>query len=351
MIIIAILLFGLLIVIHELGHYLAARWAGIRILEFSIGMGPTIYKKEKDGTQYSLRLLPIGGFVKMDGEDGESRGEDGNKADYSDVKGVPFTEVSAFKRAVVLSAGAIFNIISALIIMFFIVGAEGQIVTTTIASAKEENTSFESGLQVGDEIVEIEGKAVNISTDIIYLLLHTNGEPQDLTVMRNGEEILISDVVFPTFEDSGMVFSYADFFCTRGELTPLTLIHESFFRCTSIIREVYTTIIGMITGDVPMSAVSGPVGTTQVIGEVSSQGFSSLISLMVFISINLGVVNLIPFPALDGGRLFFLLVEVVRGKPMKAEHEGFINLVGFALLMVLIVFVTYNDIARLFGGA
>jgi regulator of sigma E protease len=200
----------------------------------------------------------------------------------------------------------------------------------------------------GDKIVSIEGEQIHISSDIVYGLMRSEGRPLDLTVVRNGQTITLPDIAFPTYEDQGVTFSYPDFLCTRLPVNPLSVARESVFRCFAIVREVYASIMGLIRGEIPLSQLSGPVATTQAIGEVSKQGFNALVYFMVFISINIGMINLLPFPALDGGRLLLILVELIRGKPLKREAEGWINFAGFAALMTLVVYVTYHDIVKLF---
>ena len=354
----AIILFGILILTHELGHYLAARWAGITVLEFSIGMGPTLYAWESGGTRYSLRLLPIGGFVKMEGEDPDPQQESSvptwyepqtdamAPADKPERSTKRFNEVPIGRRAIVLAAGAIMNLLCALIAMVVLVASDGVIASTTVDAYREENISAAYGLLPGDTIVKVNGRRIHISSDLVYTLLDAGEEPVELTVRRGGQTVLLQGVRFPT--DSGQ--QLPDFYCTRAPFNPLTIVREAFFRCTTIMREVYGAFAGMLTGKVSVDDLSGPVGTTQVISQAAGMGLWQLTYLAIFISINLGIFNLLPFPALDGGRLLFLLIEKLRGKPIRPEIEGMLNLAGFALLMLLVVVVTFKDVAKLFGG-
>ena len=338
----AILIFGILIFSHELGHFLAARWAGVTVLEFSIGMGPVLWRWKKDETDYSLRLLPIGGFVRMDGEEGELSALE----PAASRKTVSFREVSVGRRVVIVAAGAAMNLLLALLVMVALVASTEAIGSTTVAEYQEGNLSAAGGLQIDDTILEINGRRIRISTDVAYALIHSQGEPCDILVQRDGETVALSGVSFPVDEQTGS--AVIDFYFYRAPFTPATVLHEAFFRCVTMMREIYWSLGGMFTGEVSIDDLTGPVGTTQAISEVSKQGMAALTYFAVFISINLGIVNLLPIPALDGGRLFLLLVEKLRGKPISAELEGGINLIGFALLMLLVIFVTWRDIRALF---
>ena len=364
----AIIAFSLLIISHELGHFFAAKWSGIAVLEFSIGMGPKIFSVTKQGTMYSLRLLPIGGYVRMDGEDDgmeipSQADSDGSRQDYNEYLrqadsensseevaiGCAFPNAPMGKRALTMIAGSAMNLLTALFAMTLLVISGGVIPSTVVDSYKEENISAQYGLMPGDKIMKINDGKIHISSDIVYSMMRSNGKPLTFTVVRDGTTVVLPDIAFPTYEEQGMTFSYPDFFCTRKSINPATIVNEVFFRCIFIVKEVYSSIGGLFSGEIPISELSGPVATTQAIGEVSKQGFESLVYFMVFISINIGIMNLLPFPALDGGRLLLILIELIRGKPLRREAEGWINFAGFAALMVLIVYVTYQDILKLFG--
>ena len=312
------------------------------VLEFSIGMGPALWKWKKGETDYSLRLLPIGGFVRMDGEEGEPSALD----PAAPRRTVSFREVSVGRRAVVVVAGAVMNLLLALLVMVALVTSTGVIGSTTVADYQEGNLSAQSGLQAGDTILKIDNRRIHISTDVVYALIHGAGEPCEVLVERDGSTVQLSNVTFPMDETDS--YYVVDFYFYRAPFNPLTIVHEAFFRCVTMMREVYWSLGGMFTGEVSLSDLSGPVGTTQAISQVSKQGMGALTYFAVFISINLGIVNLLPIPALDGGRLFLLLLEKLRGKPIPAEVEGSINFIGFALLMLLVIFVTYRDIRALF---
>ena len=195
-------------------------------------------------------------------------------------------------------------------------------------------------------ILEINGRRIRISSDVAYALIHSGGEPCEVVVLRDGQTVTLSGVRFPIDEQTGT--AVMDFYVYRAPFTVAGVLHEAFFRCVTMMREIYWSIGGMFTGEVSINDLSGPVGTTQAISEISKQGMAALTYFTVFISINLGIVNLLPIPALDGGRLLLLVIEKLRKKPIPAELEGSINLVGFALLMMLVIFVTWREVGALF---
>lgn len=338
-IIIAVLIFGVLIFIHELGHYLAARAFKVGIKEFAIGMGPKIISKTSEKTQivYSLRLLPIGGFVSMVGEDEESD-------DESALNLKPI-----WQRLIITVAGAAMNIIAGLIITCILVASSPALGSTMIASFPEENSpSQATGLEVGDKILKINDEATHISYELVYAVMREGYEPVDVTVVRNGEKIVLEGVTFPSIEEGGVLFGSTDFKVFAEEKTPLNVIRHAYYQCGASVRLVWQSLLDFITGRYGVDQLSGPVGVTTQIGTAANQGVMSLLSLSSIIALNLGIFNLIPFPALDGGRIVFLLIELVRRKPIKPEYEGYVHFVGLVLLMALMLFVTYKDIVSIF---
>jgi len=339
----AIIIFGLLILVHEAGHFAAARWAGITVLEFSIGMGPALWSTERGGTRYSLRLLPIGGYVKMDGEDPDQE----TPPDLPPRGTRRFNEVSLGRRAVVLSAGALMNLFCALLVMLALTAGSEFLVSTQVAELRAGNVSGQAGLAPGDRILRVDGRRIHIADDIVYAILGAGEAPVTMLVERAGQRVQLEGVEFPV--QNGRF--QPDFACYRLQKTLPRVLHEGLFRCVGLVREIYLSLFGMLTGQYGLEDLSGPVGATQAISEASKDGFGTLVSFAVFISINLGIFNLLPFPALDGGRLLFLLIEKLRGRALKPEVEGLFNLVGFALLMLLVAAVTFRDVANLFRGA
>ena len=332
------LVFGVLIFIHEFGHFVTARLCGVGVKEFAIGMGPKLFswRSKKYDTVYGLRALPIGGFVSMVGEDEESDDE------------AAFCNKPVWKRMMIVLAGAAMNLLLGFLLMAIIVCAqEAPLKTTTIGGFYEGATSNQY-LQVDDKIVSVDGVPVFTGYDAAYEIMNQGYKPIDITVVRNGERIVLENVVFGSFEESGAIFGNYDFAFYDEARTPLTVIKHSFFRSASTVKMVIDSVISLATGRFGFEAVSGPVGVAGAVGDAVKGGAVSFLYLSSVLTINLGVFNLIPFPALDGGRFFFLCVEAIRKKPIKREIEGYINLIGITLLFVLMIVVMGKDIIQLF---
>ncbi len=332
----ALLVFGCLIFIHEFGHFIAARLFGVTIKEFSIGMGPKIFSKvsKKNGTAYSLRLLPIGGYVSMEGEDEAS--EDINA----------FGNKAVWKRIIITVAGAAMNILLGIVIMFVMVFATKSLASNTVAEFRE-NAVSSSSLMVGDRIVKVENISVNTGNELVYEIMHKGAKPIDLTVVRNGEKIVIQDVVFGSETEAGYTFGTVDFYVYSENPTFPNLLKHAFFRSVSTVKMIWDSIIDLFSGKYGIEAVSGPVGATTAIGDAAEAGGTNFFYVMVVITMNLGVMNLLPFPALDGGRLIFLLIELVRRKPLKPEIEGYINFAGLIVLFAIMIIITFKDVIGL----
>ena len=339
-ILITILIFGVLILIHELGHYLFARLFDVAINEFAVGMGPKLFSRvsKKTGIRYSLRLIPFGGFVSMEGEDGES--EDSRA----------FCNKATWKRIIITVAGALMNLLLGVILMTAYVSTYEAYGTTVIADV--EKSVLAEKAQVGDEIVEIAGHNVYTVNDVIYEVYRCGVEPIDVTVLRDGKEIVLRDVQFPVTNEGGVAAGSVDFRVYGREKTFLETMRQSFAQTRLSCKMVYESLWDLITGRYGMEAVSGPIGTGEVIGEAveadRETGGHSLVYLCAIITINLGLFNLLPIPALDGGRLFFQLIELVRGKPINPKYEGYIHAAGMVLLLLLMVIITFKDIVKLF---
>lgn len=338
----AILFFGLIIGLHELGHFISAKLFGVKVNEFSLGMGPAIFKKKKGETKYSLRLLPIGGFVSMEGEDDTS---DDERA---------FCNKKWWKKFIIVSAGAIMNLILGFIFVVILTTMQDLIGTTQIHSFYENATTAQYGLEAGDTIKEINGTNIYSSRDISYALQRDDDGVYDFVVDRNGEKVSLPGIKFNTkqTEDGQNIIIY-DFIIVGMEKTPWIVLKTAVGDTISTARLVWLTLFDLLTGHYGINDLSGPVGTVSIIADVTSEavasgtGFDMIIYIMALISINIGVFNLLPIPALDGGRLFFILIESIRKKPIPAKYEGYIHAAGLALLMLLMVFITFNDIKNL----
>ena len=338
---IILLVFGILVFIHELGHFLTARLCGVTVREFAIGMGPKIFSwcSKKHGTRYALRLLPIGGFVSMENEDGLDESVD------PDDKGA-FCNKSVPQRMLITVAGAIMNLLLGFIIMVVIVFATKNLYSTTIARFSEDAISSEK-LMVDDEILKVGRTRVHTWNELAYEIMNKGYEPVDITLMRNGERIVVEDVEFFTFEDSGATFGDVDFIPYAEQVSIGNLAKHAYFRSLSTVKMVLDSIKGLLTGRFGMDAVSGPVGVVGVAQEASKQGFMNFLYIIAVLTINLGVFNLIPFPALDGGRFAFLAVEGIRGKPLDRRIESYVNFVGIVILFAFMILVCFKDITKL----
>ncbi|MBR5460018.1 MAG: site-2 protease family protein [Clostridia bacterium] len=341
-ILLALLFFSFMIFAHEFGHFITARMFKVGVKEFSIGMGPKLISRRsnKSGTLYALRLLPIGGFVSLVGEDENSEDENAlNKKPW-------------YQRFVILFAGSGMNILTAIITMFIILASSPYYASCVVADSPnypiEESVLYGAGIMDGDRIVEINGEKMKVYQDISYKIMLDGAEPLDITVERNGEKILFEDIQFTTDEEDGVTFGMPDFSVYAQKKTLKALLYETVYESFSTVKVIYDSLIGLITGKYGVEAVSGPVGTVNAIAESASMGVRTLATLFVFISMNLGIFNLLPIPALDGGRLVFVLIEAVRRKPIKPEHEGYVHLAGMILLFGFMAIITFKDIFKLF---
>ena len=353
-IILAVLVFGFLILIHELGHYTAARIFKVTINEFSIGMGPRLLSRvsKKTGIRYSLALLPIGGFVAMAGENGEE--DENNPIDDPNR----FDKKPAWQRFIITAAGATVNIVAGFLAMIIVTSVTVMPSTVVGSFTLDDGTTLkdhlgyevsvaDSGIQVGDKIIRVGDKRIGIYDELTYEIMRAGYEPLDVTVIRNGEEIVIEDVVFPTVESQGQLFGTIDFRVKRADKTFGSVMSYSFKNSFLIVRMVWESLYDLITGRYTIGAVSGPVGISSAIGDAAKAGFASLLSMVTLIRITLGVMNLLPIPALDGGRLITVLFEMITKKRVPPKVEGMVNAVGLALLLGLSLVIMVKDIIQL----
>ncbi len=337
-ILLGILAFGILIFVHELGHFLCARWFAVPVNEFAIGMGPKLlsWKSKKYDTVYSLRAFPIGGYVSMVGEDEESDDENA------------LSKKPVWQRFIITSAGAIMNLILGFLVMLIMVTFFVHTTTTTIHSFHEDATSVTQGLAVDDTILEINGTKVNVVNDIVYALVDSEGKPVTMTVERGGETVVLEDVTFPTEEEDGITYGRPDFYVYAAKKTVGSVLVESWNRSVSTVKMIWMSLVGILTGRFGFEQVSGPVGVIQAVGTAASGGAASLLNFFAMISLNLGIFNLLPIPALDGGRLVFLAIEGIRRKPINPKYEGYIHFGALVILMLLMLLVTVKDVLNLF---
>lgn len=437
----AILIFGLLIFIHELGHFIVARLCGVKILEFAIGMGPKLFswKGKKHGTVYALRAFPIGGFVNMlgengmeavQGENGMNGGEEKTQTQESveltpDLAKQAYCNQSVWKRILISIAGPAMNIILGVLLMLVVVligghnsaatsvvagfhvqytaeeaqygfetddhlysvngkrilsyaeferlvkESNGESLTVTVQRLNAEGTDYEmidipvvlgqadlalftgslsenSGLQINDEIIKVNSTRVHTYDELNYEISNQGYKPMTFTVLRGEEKIVIENVIVPSYINEGALLGYMDFLIYReSKFDFFTVIKHTWCRSVSTVKMVYDSLFGLFSGRFGVETVSGPIGITKVVGKAAEYGFTILLNIVVIISINLGVMNLLPIPALDGGHIFIYLIEVVRRKPMKRELEGLINFIGLVLMLALALLISIKDIIAL----
>ena len=349
-IIVAILMFGVLIAVHELGHFLTAKILGVRVNEFAIGMGPAFFKRQKGETLYSLRAFPIGGYCAMEGEDEVT---DDPKA---------FTAQPIWKRLIILVAGSFMNFLAGFLIILLLF-SQSQSFNTPVISGFADGFELEgeSGLQVGDRILKVDGENIYIFSDISIFFSRSNGETMDLLIERDGEEILLED--FPLqakeyIQDGQTVTRYGIDF-TNVPATFGMRIREAWFNAVDFVRLVRVSLTDLITGAAGLRDMSGPIGIVDTLGQVGRESGSTGAAMMnilyfaALIAINLAVMNLLPIPALDGGRIFFLLVTgiitLVTKKKVDPKYEGYIHFAGMICLLGLMVVVAVSDVLKLVG--
>jgi regulator of sigma E protease len=440
LIIIAVLLFELIILFHEGGHFFTAKKSGVQVNEFSIGMGPKIFGFKKGETQYSLRLLPIGGYCAMEAEDEES----------SNPRA--FTNAKLWKRLIILVAGAFMNIVLGLIMMFAIVVQNASYSSTTISAFSENSYSANCGLQSGDTIVRLNDYDINTSQDLSFavatmkcqkvngdslqiykqdctntlcnLFISLNNDDDlklskktinklldevgkgalkinkttlksdakavldsyyakveklagvdkytlptieiketrsrfrtDITVIRDNKTVVLKDVDFYTYlaEDSDEPSVGIDFYVESIDKNVISVLQQTGSQTLSVVRMVWSSLKGLVTGQFGLNDLSGPVGAASAITQVASVGlessfldaFNNILYMMMLISINLGIFNMLPFPALDGGRVLFLLIEGIFRKPIPRKVESIVNGIGLAILLLFMLLITVKDVWQL----
>lgn len=383
-----LVLLSIMVVIHEFGHFLFAKLFKVTVLEFSVGMGPALFttgkkkkaKKQDDKTLefskeftecdhntdesiaasnepqektyvakqpktvFSIRALPIGGYVSMAGEDEAS----------TDVNA--FCNKPVWQRFLITVAGPVMNVLLGIICMFSLVGMEctqnGFLASNTIGEFQQESLSdkCDNPLMVGDMVIEVDGVKVHTGNELVYEIMNSGYEPIDIVVLRNGEKLVLEDVEFPTEESAGATFGSYDFKVMREKVTFGSIMKHSVYRSFSTIKVIVDSLKDLVTGRYGADAVSGPVGMAGAVEDATKSGGNSLLYLFTLITMNLGVFNLLPFPALDGGRIIFLLIEMIFRKPVRKEVEQAINTAGILILFAFMILITFKDIFGLFQG-
>ena len=365
----SLLVFGAVIAIHEFGHFAAAKLSGIQVNEFSIGMGPALLKKIAGGTQYTLRLLPIGGYVAMEGEgspeseqaqrDRDAREDDGDQEDAclnpippEQRTGIPFPEAAVWKRAIVMAAGPLMNFVLGFAVLLGLIAFRSDPIASRVIYRIEEGALCgQTGLQPGDEILAVNGRRCFIANDIVYELVRTRNTQADFTVLRDGQKVELPGVRFDTYQDeAGGTHMDIGFVVYALEKTPANVLKESLNSELYYGRIIFTTLVDLLRGRESINNLSGPVGIVSAISQAASYGLTDLLEMLVLITVNVGVFNLLPIPALDGGRLVFLAAEAVIRRPVSQRLQEGLTVATFILLFGLMIFATYNDVIRLFTG-
>lgn len=351
---VAVLVLGFLVLVHELGHFIAAKLSGMKVEQFSIGMGPRIASIQKGETEYIIGAVPAGGFVRVAGAGGEFE-DDGDELAADDPRRYPNRPI--LHRTLFAAAGPAMNILTTIVLLMVVSMAVGVSQprlesAPVIADISEDSAAQHAGLQVGDEIKAINGEAVNSWAQADTFLAANTGETLNMTIMRDGEtqEIAVTPLHHPASNRYMLGVTKQLDYETRK-----LGVQEAFGQSMAMTREMSTMILdavgNLVTGQASVSddeeGLTGPVGIVKIIDESAKQGFWNVLILTSILSVNLGLINLLPIPALDGSRLVFLLLEAIRGKPIDAEKEGLVNFVGFLFLMFLMIYVTFNDIVRL----
>lgn len=343
-IIVAILIFSVMILFHELGHFLLAKANGIRVNEFCLGLGPTLFGITKGETKYSLKLFPIGGACMMEGEDEES---DDNRA---------FGKKSVWARISVVVAGPLFNFLMAFVFSFILLWNIGYDLPV-LSDVQQGGAAEAAGMQAGDTIIKMNHTRIHFYRDIrVYGQLHA-GEPAEVVYERDG--VRKQTVLTPKYDEETGAYLYG--FLSTAKSTRGTVFDTLKYSVYEVKYWISATIAGLkslITGQVGVNDLSGPVGIVEMIGDgyeasISYGFFATFLQILymtILLSANLGVMNLLPLPALDGGRLLFLLIEVIRGKRIDPDKEGMVHFVGMMLLFALMIFVMFNDIRKIFMG-
>ncbi len=339
------IIFGVLVTTHELGHFLIAKANGIRVLEFFVGMGPILFKKQKGETLYSIRLLPIGGACRFEGED-DIDGEDHGYDERS------FPNANVWARIAVLFGGPFFNFITAMILAIIVVANSPWDFPVVSGLTSEDSAAAEAGLQEGDLIISVDGEKIHLASEVMFISQFSKGGPMSIDFERNGEKMHTELV--PTYDEEAGRYYMGIYLGKYERITGLKVIPYAFYDVLYYFKSTYRSLALLAQGRLSLGDVSGPVGMVKIVDDtyaaVSPYGISSVVltmlELMTLLSVNLGVMNLLPFPALDGGRLVFQFIEVVRGKPVPRDKEGMVHLVGMVVLMAFMLVVVVSDISK-----
>lgn len=349
--IVAILVFGAVVLVHEWGHFILARRSGIRVVEFAIGMGPMLWSRTVNGTRYSIRLLPIGGYNRMlSREEEEQLRQAGEEVpEYEPGPGGYYEDAAPWRRLLVLVAGPVMNVVLGFFLLLILLSGQELLATRQVANVDPDSMAAASGLQEGDLILEVNGRHCFVYQDISYELARTENDQADLLVRRDGEKVLLENVRFDriTLEDG---YTYLDIgFQVYGVKPGLLTTPKAAIQYTIYYSKIiFVSLVDLFTGRVGINNLSGPVGIVSAINEAVMMGWDEVINMAILISINLGIFNLIPIPGLDGGQILFTGVELVARRPIPARIRNAVNMAGLMALVFLVLVASYQDLIRLF---
>lgn len=353
-IILFLIIFSAVVISHELGHFLIARKNGIRVIEFSVGMGPTIFSFRKGGVKYALKPLPIGGACLFEGEDGLESREEAETVPEDSREGIPFPKAGVWARIATVFAGPFFNFVLAFVVALVLTAFSG-VDLPVVGRVVEDSAAIEAGLQEGDVITRIGREPIHFYREVMLISSLNKGETMEVHYERDGQKGIA--YVTPKYSEADQRYYIG--IANGGELmecNPLQVFQYGFYEVEYWVKVTYKSLGMLLQGQVTKDEVSGPIGIAQFVGESydhaeknygTASAILTMLEIVVLLSVNLGILNLLPLPALDGGRLVFMLIEVIRGKPIPPEKEGMVHFAGMVVLMLLMVFVMYNDIMKL----
>ena len=343
-----ILIFGVVVLSHEFGHFLLAKKNGIHVVEFAIGMGPTICSFHRKETKYAIKLFPIGGACMFEGEDGletENGGGEGS-----------FTKANVWARIATVVAGPIFNFILAFIVAVIVVSILPP-ADTVISGVSEGSPAQAAGLMAGDKIIRLDGERTYLFADISLITYLNGADTMEIVYEREGERYTTE--LTPVYDETTGSYLMGVYSTGSDEKRGLSVFADAFYEMRYCVNNTYKSLGMLLTGNFSREDVAGPVGiAVNVVGKTyeTSKKYGvetvvyNMLTIVLLLSVNLGILNLLPLPALDGGRLVFLLIEVFRKKPIPPEKEGIVHFVGLVFFMILMVVVFFNDLVNIFGG-
>ncbi len=342
-----VLIFGIVVISHEFGHFIIAKMNGIKVIEFAVGMGPTLLGFTKGETKYSLKLLPIGGACMFEGEDGLHVGEEG-ESDRS------FNKANVWARISTVVSGPLFNFILGGIVAVIMVSMIQ--INLPVIKIMESGPAVEAGLQTGDRIVALNDEKVYLFEEMMLFNRVNGGKEVEVTFERDGK--LMTTVLQPEYNQESGSYMFGVYCDAVAEESGIARLKYAWYEIRYCVKNTYKSLLMLVRGEVKSEEVSGPVGiAVNVVGKTydvaKEYGWQTvlvnMLNIVLLLTINLGIINLLPIPALDGGRLIFLLLEVVRGKPIPPEKEGMVHFVGLVFFMGLMVVVLFNDLRNIFG--